>query len=95
MNTENNSNNNINNDDNNNNDYRNKYYLNKYQQFYSHNNEENINLKNKIMLRGDLMPYANKMKNHNKLLQKKVLFNLLDSSNISNLKKSIRAGESI
>jgi hypothetical protein len=66
-------------------DIRNNFSLNKYQKFFSHNNKENINLKNKIVIRGGLMPYNNK----NKFMQKKMISNLLDSSNLSKVKKSI------
>ena len=71
-------------------DIRNNFSLNKYQKYFSHNNKENNNLKNKIVIKGDLMPYNNK----NKFIQKKIINNLLDSSNLSKVKKSI-CGESI
>lgn len=66
---------------------RNKHYLNKYINCFNRSNKENNNLKNKkkINNKDDLMSYNYKRK----FIEKKKIYNLLDSSNISNIKNSI------
>lgn len=69
------------------NESRNKHNLNKYINCFNKSNKEYINLKNKKMIniKGDLMPYNYKRK----FIEKKKIYNLLDSSNVSNIKNSI------